>query len=188
MSTSVPSPRSPVASAGWVVALLVGGLLALILVPRRVEEPVPPPAVPPPPTELEKVGLPNNVDLEGLPGFFAVWADQGSWQDDRAWFAYRHPVSGEFSYRFEATRTGGGYRFREAEPSFAWELGPVLAEDSPIRFLQPERSPTSSDPGPRPGLEPSRARELPATVPVKLESESAKVPPPRPIPPPDPKK
>jgi hypothetical protein len=98
---------------GWIVGALFVGLLVLLFWPAPKEPPAPPPpTLKRPPSELTKVGLPDDPDLEGLPGFFAVWADYAEWRDNKTVFSYRHPSSKEFMCFFEATRTPQGYRFR----------------------------------------------------------------------------
>jgi hypothetical protein len=113
MEKSGRKNRLSPAFTGWVIGGLFVGMLVLLFWPAPKEAPAPPPPlIERPSSELTKVGLPDDPDLEGLPAFFAIWADYAEWKDGKTIFAYRHPVSGEFSFYFEATRTAEGYRFR----------------------------------------------------------------------------
>lgn len=138
MEKSAGTSRFSPVAASWLVALGFVGLLVLLFWPAPEEPPPPPPPVNArPPSALTKVGLPDDPDLEGLPGFFAVWADSAEWKDNTTIFAYRHPVSGEFMFFFEATRTSEGFRFRPIKrPADVplRELGP----DIPIAFFRPD--------------------------------------------------
>lgn len=141
MEKSAGTSRFSPAVASWLVALGFVGLLVLLFWPAPEEpSPPPPPVIARPPSELPKVGLPDDPDLEGLPGFFAVWADYAEWKDNKAIFAYRHPVSGEFSLFFEAMRTPEGFRFRpiaDRRETQGLVLADDLAPSAAIRFLQP---------------------------------------------------
>ncbi|HYC73199.1 MAG TPA: hypothetical protein VEB66_18450 [Opitutaceae bacterium] len=165
------------AAAGWIVGVLCLVVPILLFWPAPKEPPAPPVApVKRPPSELEKAGLPNDPDLEGLPGFFRVWADYAEWKDDKTTFAYRHPVSGEFSFFFEATRTPEGYWFRPVARPSGWDpdfLAPA-AEGSPIGFHR--RIPTDAG---RPGLaRPAAPRIERAPNAVELEMERPATEPP----------
>lgn len=130
------------AFTGWVIGGLFVGMLILLFWPAPKDAPAPPPPViERPPSELTKVGLPDDPDLEGLPGFFAIWADYAEWKDDKTIFAYRHPVSGEYSYFFEARRTPEGFRFRPVRRPTGEELEDPLVPNIPIRFFRPPGPP-----------------------------------------------
>jgi hypothetical protein len=143
------------------VALILALLLAAWLVFEFYPRKKPAPSFPPVAAEskLHAVGLADNPDWDGLPEFFALWADHAEWKDGRTRFAYWHPVMKTYSYYFEATRSGEGVRFREIaephDPDHDWDEN--TSDDLPIRFyhsiglLQPERLPASIsvDLGPR---------------------------------------
>ncbi len=139
MSSPAASPRSPVAQAGWIVAVLLLGWVGFIFLPfggPKDPEPLPPPP-PRPPSELRKVGLRDNVDWEQMPGIFAVWADRAEWKNDRTLFAYWNPSAQDFTYHFEAIRTADGYRFKEWPPADDMKyLDEAPAADCPIRFYR----------------------------------------------------
>jgi len=133
------------AKAGWVISVLILAWLAFLFVPLPKEEEKAAAEVPTPPfTSLQKAGLPNYTDWEGLPEIFAVWADKAEWKDGKTRFAYWHPVMKNYSYFFEATRVDGGYRFKEIPELIAAREGEIvedgshwsdnLPEDCPIRF------------------------------------------------------
>lgn len=125
------------AKAGGLVVLLLAGWLAYQIISEAPKTPVAPSPMPSsPPSSLVRSGLRDYTDWVGLPEIFAVWADKAEWKDGKTRFAYWHPVIKDYSYYFEATRAGGGYRFREiAEPHEAdhyWNES--LGGDCPIRF------------------------------------------------------
>ncbi len=108
--------RFTTAQAGWIALAVFGGWLVFLLVPvphkvepvksttRRVIDAEP---------WYEMIpGVDRNPDWAGLPGYFAIWADQLDWKDDRTRFAYWNPGSQSYSYYFEAVRHQGNYRFR----------------------------------------------------------------------------
>jgi hypothetical protein len=91
-----------------------------------------------PPSKLQAVGLPDNPDFEGLPEFFAVWAEHAEWKDNRTIFAYWHPGAQDFAYYFEAIRGPEGFRFRPIpEPNLGDDQYlEEKPEGSPIRFYR----------------------------------------------------
>ena len=117
-----------------ILALLLGVWLVFQFYPRK--KPAPPLPSVGAESKLRAFGLPDNVDLEGLPEFFAIVADKAEWKDGRTRFAYWHPVMKTYSYYFEASRKSTGFRFREIpephEPDHYWDE--EMAEDSRIRF------------------------------------------------------
>ena len=129
------SHRIPPNRVGLSLILLLVAWLAFSFYPR---DKTPPPAAPPPEVEskLRAVGLRDNLDWEGLPEFFAIWADWAEWSDRKTRFAYWHPVMKTYSYYFEATRIDGGYRFKEIpEPKddmMVWS--DQLGDEVPIQF------------------------------------------------------
>lgn len=166
MNRPAASPRRLVAQAGWIVAVLLLGWVGFIFLPfGGPKDPEAfPPAPPRPPSELNKVGLRDNVDWEQMPGIFAVWADRAYWQENKAYFSYRHPLSGKFfEYNFEVTKTTNGYRFREAEPPDYFGGSRTLGENCPFLFFVPgsDVGPMFSDPLALPKLSP------PTTNPVR---------------------
>ena len=98
------------AKAGWLMVILFFGWLAFLLVPAPKPKPEPTPIVRPP-LRLVTLGLPDNPDLERLPEFFALYADQAEWQDGKTIFAYWNSYTNSHSYFFVATRTGSAYHF-----------------------------------------------------------------------------
>lgn len=107
--------RFTTAQAGWIALAIFGGWLVFLFLPvSRKPKPAAPAALPPvaAQSKLEAVGLANNPDWQGLPDYFAIWADKLSWKDDRTRFAYWNPGSQSYSYYFEAERSAGTYRFR----------------------------------------------------------------------------
>lgn len=181
MATAL-NQRSPVAKAGWLIGLFLVGWLAFLFLPLpRSPEPMRPIEVRSP-SKLEQVGLRNYTDWEGLPEFFAIWADQAEWKDGRTRFAYWHPVMKTYSYYFEATRVDSGYRFREiAEPptsdgGYYWDES--LGEDCPIRFY---RSPVLVESRPAPTLvKPALDAGKPENPQIKIQLEETKSAPPSP--------
>lgn len=133
------SHRIPPNRVGLSLLLLLAAWLVFSFYPREQK---PPPVAPPPVAEskLGAVGLRENLDWEGLPEFFAIWADHAEWKDNRTQFAYWHPVMKDFSYHFEVVRVDGGYRFKEiSEPIFPndyWPWDDSLGEECPIRFYR----------------------------------------------------
>jgi hypothetical protein len=117
--------RSPVAKAGWLVGLFLLGWLAFLFIPWPWRTPPPEPMprmVVHAPSKLQMAGLENNPDWEGLPEFFAVWADHAGWENEKAQFAYWNPGTQSYSYFFEAIRRGGEIRFRPIpQPKFVEE-------------------------------------------------------------------
>jgi hypothetical protein len=105
------SNRIPPNLVGLIFFLLLGAWLTFVYWPRRKEvlSPVAPMTVE---SKLEAAGLENNPDWEGLPEFFAIWADKIEWNDNKAYFAYWHPGARAYAYLFEAVRREGKYRFR----------------------------------------------------------------------------
>ena len=174
------------------VALILGLLLVVWLVFQfcpRSAKPVPPVTPPAAETKLHAVGLADYTDWEGLPDFFAVWAEHAEWKDGRTRFAYWHPVMKTYSYFFEATRKDGKIRFREIaephDPDHFWDES--LGEECPIRFYHSvpapalARPPTGiiSDPvkrdipvkvnidGTAPGIPPSETKIIPGSPAAK---------------------
>ena len=111
---SAPGPgQSSVAKAGWLIALLFFGWLAFLFVPAPKPESKPaPPSIKPPPSRLVALGLPDNIDFERLPEYFALYAEEAEWKNGRTIFAYWNPGSNSYSYFFEATRNNGKQSFR----------------------------------------------------------------------------
>jgi|CXWL01.1.fsa_nt_gi hypothetical protein len=105
------SQRLPANQAGLILVGLVTVWVIFIFVSRR-EKPAPPVASVVTESKLKAVGLPDNVDWEGLPGFFDVFADHAVWENGKAQFAYWNPGSHSYSYFFEATQEDGKVRFR----------------------------------------------------------------------------
>ena len=176
MKTPVQQGTSA-AKAGWLILLLLFGWLAFVFVPLPWKEAAEaPPAKKAPLSKLQRVGLRDYTDWEGLPEIFTVWADKAEWKDGRTRFAYWHPVTKTYAYFFEATQVKGGYRFKEiAEPqdqNGEWDVS--LGEDCPIRFYRnvPTKSIVRLIPVPynySHGSSPER---------VKLETKPASIQPP----------
>ncbi len=61
----------------------------------------------------------NNPDWQGLPDYFAIWADTLDWVENKTRFAYWNPGSSSYSYFFEATRETTGTRFRAISAQMA---------------------------------------------------------------------
>ncbi len=137
MKAPVLEPTSA-AKSGWVIILLTVGWMGFMLWPWPKDKPAAKPAaIPVPATSLTRSGLAEYTDWEGLPEIFAIWADKAEWKDGKTRFAYWHPVMKNYSYFFEATRVGAGYRFQEMPepreyPDGFWDES--LGEDCPIRF------------------------------------------------------
>lgn len=172
--------RTSAAKAGWVFLGLLGAWIVFLFLPGPTPEPPPKPVtVPTLASKLVTVGLPADPDLEALPLFFPVWADRAEWKDGKTRFAYKHPVSGEFSFFFEATKTSDGFRFREipkpTEPSERMIGTDELSEDCPFGFfitnslakLRPVISPTDPQRGDPPQPESSK-------IPIDIGSPKAK--------------
>ncbi|MDI1247381.1 MAG: hypothetical protein PSV13_00735 [Lacunisphaera sp.] len=129
------SHRIPPNRVGLSLVLLLVAWLVISYYPR---DKTPPPVDAPPVVEskLRAVGLRDNPDWDGLPEFFAIWAERAEWSEGKTRFAYWHPVMKTYSYYFEAVRTGDAYRFKEIgepnDPDHVWDES--LGEDSPIRF------------------------------------------------------
>jgi hypothetical protein len=175
------SHRIPPNRVALSLVLLLVAWLVFSFYPR---DKTPPPAAPPPVAEskLRAVGLRDNLDWEGLPEIFAIWADRAEWSDGKTRFAYWHPVMKTYSYYFEATRVGASYRFREiAEPPTAdggyyWDES--LGEDCPIRFY---RSPVLMKLRPAPALmQPVLDGAKPENVQIKIPLNETKTVPPSP--------
>ena len=129
--------RTSAANAGWLIILVMVGWIVFVFWPwPRNPPPARPAAVPLPVTSLTRSGLAEYTDWGGLPEIFAIWADKAEWKHNRTRFAYWHPVMKTYSYYFEATRTVGGFRFKEIaephDPDYIWDES--LGADCPIRF------------------------------------------------------
>ncbi len=135
MSGSATS-RIPANWVGLTLVLLLAVWLGFTLFPRG-EKPAPVIAPVVVESKLHAVGLEDNPDWEGLPEFFAIWADRAEWKDNQTRFFYWNPGMNAYSYEFEAVRVNGSYRFKviseSADPSEE-ELNSDLPEDCPIRF------------------------------------------------------
>jgi hypothetical protein len=160
--------RTSAAKAGWVIIVLTVGWSVFLLLPDPPKPAAPQAAtIAVPVTSLTRSGLRDNADWDGLPEFFALWADQAEWHDGRTRFVYWNPVMKDYSYEFEATRTKDGYTFREVNKmDTSLIMGDVLVEDCPIRFLYRPRD--SNDPlRPKPVPKPEK-NEVPGKVEVDL--------------------
>jgi len=164
---------------GWVIPVFMIGWLAFLFLPMPRPEPPPPRILAQVPTKLELAGLPNGLDFEGVPDFFAAFVDHAEWKDNRTLFAYWHPVMETYSYYFEATRVGDHFHFREIpEPSkVAYALADDLPDDCPIRFYHSVPVPVPAEVR-GPLVAPSMAHD-PVPVMVKVNQ-----PRPDPLPPP----
>ncbi len=105
------SHRIPPNRVGLSLVLLLVAWLVFSFYPRN-EKPAPVAAPLVAESKLHAVGLQDNPDWEGLPEFFAIWADHAQWKDGKTRFAYWNPGSRTYAYYFEATRHEGNYRFR----------------------------------------------------------------------------
>jgi hypothetical protein len=148
------SSRTSAAKAGWVVGLLLVGWLGFVLVPLPPEKKgtraVTNAQVD---SKLRTVGLTDNVDWDGLPDYFAVWAPQAHWHNDKAKFAYWHAGSRSYAYFFEVTRNQGTYRFRSITEKEA------LGSHQDHSFVKDHLHPSmTSDPGEQ---EEARYRDYP---------------------------
>ena len=137
------SQRIPVNKVVLIIALLLAVWVAFLFIPNKTPpgpkgEPVATPS------KLATVGLNENPDWDGLPEFFAVWADHANWVNSRTRFAYWNPVDRDYTYNFEAIRVGDGFRFRVVNDMGDLMLGEILADGCPLRFYQPY--PIFSDP------------------------------------------
>lgn len=113
------SERLSAAKTGWVVVALLAAWVAFLLFPSSPEKPPAQAKMPvalPGEAELAAVGLRYNADWVGLPEYFAVWAKDLNWDEGRVAFSYWNPGSESYSYFFEATKRGSGYRFRPVSP------------------------------------------------------------------------
>ena len=93
-----PGRRSFPTVMGWVIPVFMVGWLAFLFLPMPRPEPPAPRILAQVPTKLELVGLPNGLDFEGVPDFFAAFVDHAEWRDNRTLFAYWHPVMETYSY------------------------------------------------------------------------------------------
>jgi hypothetical protein len=192
--TAQASGRFSPALTGWVAVLLMAGWIGFLIVPfGRKEEPRTTRVVEPRPgeTDLAVVGLTYNVDWIGLPEYFAVWAKDLVWLNDKTYFAYWNQGTETYSYFFEATRGPEGVRFRPIAMSLELDAtaGGALAfnPDEFERYRESRRpeSPTHPFVFPRPlgehdhprttapasprldhGAEPKVEIEIPVTKPV----------------------
>jgi len=125
------------AKAGLSLLLLFAIWVAFIVAPAREEArhkilPLDGTAA----AKLRSLGLPDNPDLDALPGIFSIWEAKAEWNGGKTRFAYWHPVMKAYSYYFEAVRTDKGVRFRDIrephDPDHGWDES--LPDDCPIRF------------------------------------------------------
>jgi hypothetical protein len=179
--------RFTTAQAGWIALAIFSGWLVFLFLPVS-RKPKPPAATELPPvtaqSKLEAVGLTNNPDWQGLPDYFAIWADSLEWHDDRTAFAYWNPGSLSYSYFFEATRANGRYRFRglshqESSASEALLAGMIggQSDTHPFVFWRTEVPPGVSVDS-KPGLKLWR----PPPPPVKVDLPVTPIPVPPPLP------
>lgn len=118
--------RISVAKAGWLIVAFVVAWPLYVLLPFGSR-----PSSPPTPREdrpiviskLSAVGLAPNVDWDGMPELFAVWAKQAEWLENKTQFAYWNPGSRSYSYFFEAMRDEDRIRFRAItkEEALTWK-------------------------------------------------------------------
>jgi hypothetical protein len=172
--------RTSAAKAGWLIIVLTIGWLVFLLWPDPIVKPPLKPLAPVVtglPSKLEKVGLPNNPDFEGLPEIFAVWADHAIWKDGRTRFAYWNPADREFSYELEAIKVEDGFRFRVMDDMVGDQTrGEILADDCPIRFYQP--NPIFSDPpfgSPGRRVRPINEKHEPSKIDVQILPQKPEV-------------
>jgi len=141
--------RTSTAAAGWLFLLLFAGWLTFVFAPRSK----PPVAARPKseatkPSKLAAVGLPDNPDLEGLPDYFALWADKADWVNDRALFAYWSPGAMDYSYYFEAIRKDGKIRFRPIPRTMAREVSrdprSPPPDEHPLLLMRGDHLPATS--------------------------------------------
>lgn len=119
--SAVTSGRISANKVGAVLAVLLLVWLAIVVWPRlRRQQPPNVPMVARVESKLNAVGLADNVDWQGLPEFFAVWANDAPWEQNRTKFAYWSEATRAYAYLFEATRVDGGYRFRLLDPREAF--------------------------------------------------------------------
>jgi len=179
---NAPGPsQSPVAKAGWLIALIFVGWLAFLFIPVPKPDPkAAPPYVKPPPSRLVALGLPDNPDLEHLPEFFALYADKAEWKDNKTIFAYWNPGSNSYSYFVEAIRAKEAFRFRMVPEPHLATYGPDenMPEDCPIRLYRSMDRSSKNIPIPQIQIQSS-------TCSVPLVPERAKSPEPSKIPPPE---
>jgi hypothetical protein len=172
--TAKPLERSSAAKAGWVFVAIFAGWLLFVFVPAPKPDVKPTEKSPARPvSKLRLVGLPDNPDLEGLPEFFAVWADKAEWKDNRTVFAYWNPGTKDYTYFFQAVRRGREVRFHEiAKPDgfvFAHEPNGPAPDEHPLEFpsrLEEVQGPDGSVPifrGPK--ETPSGLPPMPVDVP-----------------------
>ncbi|HVT72862.1 MAG TPA: hypothetical protein VHD61_06980 [Lacunisphaera sp.] len=166
--------RTSAAKAGWlVIALTLGWVVFIFLADSSTPPPPEPAKITVPASSLQKAGLRDYVDWEGLPEIFAIWADHAEWKGNRALFAYWHPVTKKYSYHFEARRVNGRYRFREiSEPRESeYYLDESLGDDCPIRFYKANPVPSAhafDGDVVKDALVPANPAPPPAKVPVEL--------------------
>lgn len=130
--------RTSARKAGWAVVLLLVAWLVLVLIPRSPEEkPVRVLSPAPVDSKLKAVGLIDNVDWEGLPELFAVWADDLEWDEDTTQFAYWNPGSNSYSYFFEVVRKNGRMRFSQMTKAEAYRLKWLNADGTYLKFIKP---------------------------------------------------
>ncbi len=181
--------RFTTTQAAWIALVVFGGWLVFLFLPvSQKPKPEASPALPPmaAQSKLEAVGLANNPDWQGLPDYFAIWAEGLDWQDDRVGFAYWNPGSRSYSYFFEATRVGGGYRFRILSRKESAPLEDVVAglvpegkesDAHPFVFWRNEAGVYSQAAG-KPGVK--IVAPPPPPIKVDLPVKSLPVPPPPP--------
>jgi hypothetical protein len=134
----------------FMVVLLLAWMVASFY-PRDKKAPPRVDVIPVMESKLHAVGLADNPDWEGLPEFFAVWAEHAGWKDDKAQFAYWDQRDQSYAYFFEATRENGKVRFRSIpEPQFIEgsgssyakiyvnEPGVCMVADSDLKTESPE--------------------------------------------------
>jgi len=175
------------AKTGWLVMLLFFGWLAYLLVPAPKPEAKPAPTLAkPPPSRLVALGLPDNPDLEQLPEFFGLYADQAEWKNDKTIFAYWNPGSNSYAYFFEATRVKGAYYFKILPEQIVGEDEVVqsglywsakISDASPIRFIHKFAPPRIIVPVPVPPIYAGVYQDNSATQSVQAP-ELIKPPPP----------
>src|SRR6478609_407155 len=176
--------RTSARKAGWVIILLLVAWVAFLFAPfSSREKPAPRhfwPGGNTAQTKLEAAGLANNPDWDGLPDYFAIWADSIAWKGTRTCFAYWNPGSYSYSYFFEATRTSAGVSFRRLA-HWPADSGLFVDEDELIGYAEAKRpdSPThpfvfALTPGPRAVIGPHRMVP-PRPAADSLEKEKVKI-------------
>ena len=124
-----PDSRIPANQVALLFAVLLGIWVVWLVLPKSEK----PPVVSPPlvvESRFHAAGLPDNPDWDGLAEFFAAWAGQVPWRDDKVQFAYWNPGAHTYSYFFEAAQGEGKVRFRVLSRAEALQRKEFIEDDT----------------------------------------------------------